>query len=142
MCAAYCKLSIIKKQRRNGDKMEQLNEKQLEMKRAEMILQLGEEVYGEIRRRNISVSDDMKEIAGQIVEIDKQLIQVKNSNLDTSDNICPECNNPIEDGNLFCPNCGFSIKEYNEKFTGICRVCGTKTVDGQKFCEACGLLLD
>ncbi len=57
----------------------------------------------------------------------------QNSNLSTNPIACSKCNQQIQPGSKFCPQCG-------EKISGglFCTACGEKTLPDARFCSKCG----
>ena len=51
-----------------------------------------------------------------------------------SENICPQCESPIETEMNECSQCGFILRS-------LCRRCGAETTQGQGKCSACGAVL-
>ena len=52
---------------------------------------------------------------------------------------CPKCGIELADTAKFCLECGFNIKEYEEKNAYVfCPNCGAKYERGAKFCMECG----
>ena len=58
---------------------------------------------------------------------------------------CRRCNAEIEDGSLFCSECGAKqeeiVKEQTEVKFLFCPNCGTKLEQGAMFCSECGTKL-
>lgn len=52
-------------------------------------------------------------------------------------NLCPNCNNTIKPGNVFCGHCGHKLSS-NEERSVICPVCGFTMKPGVAFCGKCG----
>lgn len=50
--------------------------------------------------------------------------------------ICPKCNKEIEEGSIFCTECGSKIEVKEEVF--YCEECGNKLKKGSAFCTECG----
>lgn len=50
--------------------------------------------------------------------------------------ICPNCNNEIEEGSVFCSECGSKIVKKEEVV--FCGECGKKLTKGSSFCTECG----
>ena len=48
---------------------------------------------------------------------------------------CPKCGEELEDGVVFCTNCG-------EKLASVCPKCGKSLKPGAKFCSGCGAKLE
>lgn len=120
--------------------MGEMNESQLKTKRGNLIQLLGEGTYKEIRNKERNVNQDIDNIVAQIREVDRELA-LASGQMSPNRDRCPQCGVEVESGVAFCANCGFSIKAYEEQFTGQCNVCGKRTVSGQKYCEICGSLL-
>ena len=52
--------------------------------------------------------------------------------------LCPNCQAELKDTAKFCNECGFNVKEYEEKNAKkVCKSCGA-TLDGGKYCDECG----
>lgn len=51
--------------------------------------------------------------------------------------LCPNCNNTIKPGNVFCGHCGHKLSS-NEERSVICPVCGFTMKPGVAFCGKCG----
>lgn len=51
--------------------------------------------------------------------------------------LCPNCNNTIKPGNVFCGHCGFKLSSNDERSV-ICPVCGFTMKPGVAFCGKCG----
>lgn len=120
--------------------MEQMNENQLKMKRAEELIKVGEYYYQQYRMGQFQ-EEAMKEQMKNVADLDLKIAQVTGACVDV-EGVCPQCNNQIEEGSAFCQNCGFSLKEYTEQFVGNCKHCNAKIRNEQKFCEVCGVLLE
>ena len=72
--------------------------------------------------------------------------------------ICGHCGYPLEEGQLFCTNCGTKVLEIKmesesaveedvpsdmeESHTVICPGCGSEMGETQRFCTACGTRLE
>lgn len=52
---------------------------------------------------------------------------------------CAKCGAELEDGVLFCRECGAKVEIPRKKF---CRECGAPLADGVKFCSECGAKID
>jgi RNA polymerase subunit RPABC4/transcription elongation factor Spt4 len=50
---------------------------------------------------------------------------------------CPNCQNPLEDGQKFCPNCGKTLEE-QAPHPLTCANCGAEVPSETKFCPKCG----
>ena len=53
--------------------------------------------------------------------------------------ICPYCKSPVEDGSLFCTNCGKPLNGEKDIYTeNICPCCGAELEEGATICLNCG----
>lgn len=62
--------------------------------------------------------------------------------------VCPNCNSPLEDGAMFCANCGMKIEAGGAAGAGgpavnavFCPNCGKRLAAGDIFCDECGFNL-
>lgn len=120
--------------------MENLNEKQLKIKRAEAVLQLGEIQYKMLRETKQEVSDEVLSIVESIAKIDLEIAKITGIWME-AEGQCPNCGGQIGENSVFCGSCGYSMKEHAAQFVGTCKRCGAKIKKGQNFCEVCGILL-
>lgn len=121
--------------------MEQLNENQLKVKRAETVMQIGEFYYKKFREQSATPADEIQGLVNTVAEFDLQIARVSGAWM-TQEGICPRCSTQVDETTAFCPNCGYSMKEYKEQFVGTCNRCNAKIRTGQKFCDVCGVRLD
>ena len=120
--------------------MENLNEKQLKIKRAEAVLQLGEIQYKMLRETKQEVSDEVLSIVESIAKIDLEIAKITGIWME-AEGQCPNCGGQIGVNSAFCGSCGYSMKEHAAQFIGTCKRCGAEVKKGQNFCEVCGILL-
>lgn len=54
--------------------------------------------------------------------------------------ICSVCKGLVEDGSLFCTNCGASLADQRDNFDkkNICGNCGNELEEGSAYCLVCG----
>lgn len=55
--------------------------------------------------------------------------------------VCRQCNSPLEDGAVFCTECGTPVAPVEEKaevVAGVCPNCGSALEDNAIFCTECG----
>lgn len=121
--------------------MEQLNENQLKVKRAETMMQIGEFYYKKFREQSAIPDAEVQNLAEMVVYLDLQIAQVTGACME-QEGICPNCGGQVGEDTAFCPNCGYSMKDYIEQFIGNCSRCSAKIRKGQKFCDVCGMRLD
>ena len=48
---------------------------------------------------------------------------------------CQKCGAELEEGALFCKDCGAKVEFQKIRF---CRDCGAEIVEGSRFCSKCG----
>lgn len=120
--------------------MEQLNENQLKVKRAEAIMQIGEIYYKRFREESAVPDAEIQSLVIAVADIDLRIAKLTGAWME-QEGVCPSCGMQIGENVAFCPNCGYSMKEYLEQFIGNCSRCHAKIRKGQKFCDVCGVLL-
>ena len=121
--------------------MEQLNENQLKVKRAEAVMQIGEFYYKKFREQSATPDADVEKLVTMVAELDLQIARVTGAWME-QEGVCPSCGGQVGENTAFCPNCGYSMKEYQEQFIGTCNRCNAKIRKEQKFCDVCGVLLN
>ena len=120
--------------------MEQLNENQLKVKRAEAVMQIGEFYYKKFRQQAAAPDSEIENVVNMLTELDLQIIHATGAWME-QEGVCPSCGAQVSENTAFCSNCGYSMKEYLDQFFGNCSRCNAKIRKGQKFCDICGLLL-
>lgn len=110
-----------------------LNE--LKEKRLNLLIALGEETHGEVRKQNSNLTDRMKKFSLEIQKIDVQIDKLTNQ---ISIGCCPQCQTPLDTEVIFCKQCGFAVKEYFSSYVKKCSFCGNPMKEKQTFCTRCG----
>lgn len=55
---------------------------------------------------------------------------------------CSVCGGTLNEGDLFCANCGHEVVKLTKESSALtCTNCGTQNPEGSKFCKQCGQLL-
>lgn len=121
--------------------MEQLNENQLKVKRAETMMQIGEFYYKKFRELSTTPDEEVMSLIDMVINLDLQIAQVTGACIEQQ-GVCPSCGTEIGENSLFCQNCGFSLKEHADQFIGNCTRCGAKIRKGQNYCDVCGIQLN
>ncbi|MED4884694.1 zinc ribbon domain-containing protein [Bacillus smithii] len=114
-------------------------------KRADFILQLGEEVYRKMRSgewEHKEWSERIAEIAGldQTIYRAKQELQRLNQKFG-SDNVCRQCGAQVTPLDKFCGSCGAKVvqeEDVKETETVACSLCGEQVPVSAQFCKCCG----
>lgn len=115
------------------------------MKRAELILQLGEEVYQKLRSGEVH-EPKLIDIAQSIMSLDHQIYQSQRSIEDLSQNTesgftCKGCGASVTSLDKFCGACGSPIvrEEVREDVEKIaCSACEESIPASANFCSCCG----
>ncbi|GHU47965.1 hypothetical protein FACS1894120_6290 [Clostridia bacterium] len=86
--------------------------KDIQVQKASALVELGTLYYEKIRS-GARVSDAEKSAADRIKQIDYRLAQALEIAVPAEGSgICPGCKGGIDAGTIFCPLCGFAVKDY------------------------------
>lgn len=79
----------------------------------------------------------LDELNAQIKKTEKDILRLQGVRL------CPKCESIVEDGAVFCGECGARLEEVKAAQEGeVCPRCGASNEKGKKFCVICGEKLD
>ena len=107
--------------------MEQLNENQLKVKRAEAVMQIGEFYYKKFREQSATPDADVEKLVTMVAELDLQIARVTGAWME-QEGVCPSCGGQVGENTAFCPNCGYSMKEYRNSSSELVTVVMQKYV--------------
>ena len=83
------------------------------LKRTEILIQLGEEVYKKFRVKEIE-SEELKTQVSSLIELDQKIYQsqlaIAELYAQSKEHSCPQCNAPITEGDRFCGGCGSKVE--------------------------------
>lgn len=116
-----------------GEKI--MDQKALEQKRLKLVMELGEEMHRTIRCKESFGGEKLKAISDEIRKVDGEIGKLAG---DLNPKVCPQCGTALEEGIMFCGNCGCNVKDYYGKYTKTCPICGKKATEEQSYCGACG----
>lgn len=119
---------------------EESNLIQLKQERLNLLIRMGEEVHKLVRQEVSEINNTVIELSNALRDIDVQIGKLSGM-FDYEINQCPSCGTAIEPNSAFCGACGFSIRDYMNRFTANCNVCGSRITEDQIFCEVCGTKL-
>lgn len=117
------------------------------IKRNEILLQLGEEVYKKLRKNEISSSDELTKKMTSIMELDRTIYKSQQSisELNTKSDAqfaCNSCGSPVTSEDKFCGGCGARVElpksDVNVE-TSACPACEEQIPLNASFCNCCGL---
>lgn len=117
------------------------------LKRTEILVGLGEEVYKKLRAGEIE-SEDLRIKAGTLMELDHNIYLAQQAiailNASEPNPICPACGAQIAEGDKFCGGCGNKIEMPNQVTSGPlkqCPACDERIPEIASFCNCCGTKL-
>lgn len=122
------------------NQMNQMNEGQMRNRRAELLMQIGEYYAREIRSQRMQATPEIMPLLDEIAQMDVQIAYATGTFAENT-GVCPNCQNTIVPGTMFCANCGYNMMEHAQQFIGNCKRCNAQIKMGQKFCEVCGIVL-
>lgn len=115
-------------------------------KKAQLLYQMGEKLYGEIRSGTSDGSEYEKSV-NQLIQQDKLICQLneemqklQNAN---SEQTC-ECGSVVHEDDKFCGSCGKEVirkREFTEDEMIACPSCDTNIPDESEYCKCCGMKL-
>lgn len=121
--------------------------KSLELERSELLLELGQLKYSELRGLTYDTSKEVS-ISKRLVDVDKELYNVSkklDKIIKEKEGLkCPSCNNPISSNDKFCQSCGESIVDETKLESPIaqCNYCKSNLYEDNIYCHSCGNKLD
>ena len=120
----------------------QINTEQNKMEN--YFLNLGRQYYEHAEEYQIS---ELRELVGLISESESKIESLRQriSDLENA-KVCPSCGIQIEEGTIYCTNCGVKMDDYltQQKVQGagpaarFCKSCGSEIPDFAAFCTKCG----
>ena len=118
------------------------------LKRTEILIQLGEEVYKKFRVKEIE-SEELKTQVSSLIELDQKIYQsqlaIAELYAQSKEHSCPQCGAPITEGDRFCGGCGSKVElqvPKSDAATKICSTCQEKIPETAQFCSCCGVKID
>lgn len=118
------------------------------LKRTEILIQLGEEVYKKFRVKEIE-SEELKTQVSSLIELDQKIFQSQQAIAEiyaqTKEHSCPQCGAPITEEDRFCGGCGSKVElqvPKSDSATKICSTCQEKIPETAQFCSCCGVKIE
>ncbi len=118
------------------------------LKRTEILIQLGEEVYKKFRVKEIE-SEELKTQVSSLIELDQKIYQsqlaIAELYAQSKEHSCPQCDAPITEGDRFCGGCGSKVElqvPKSDSATKICSTCQEKIPETAQFCSCCGVKIE
>ncbi|UCZ52729.1 zinc ribbon domain-containing protein [Bacillus shivajii] len=112
--------------------------------KADLLLQLGEEVYRNIRRGDNEKTPYENQV-NSIVERDHSLyqlgLQVEELQAQQEEHRC-ECGSAVQETDKFCGSCGKEVQQpsaENDEEQKVCPTCETENNGSHAFCVCCGM---
>lgn len=115
----------------------QVKIEQLKRKKLELLANLGQSIYHQYRIGNI-YSDELREYAEQILEIDQKIFQYQTEDEKESQYSLCQCGNLLSDEDLYCGKCGKKVLVHPQETKEFCQVCEIELIPQSKFCHVCG----
>lgn len=115
------------------------------LKRNEILLQLGEEVYKKLRSKDIE-SEELSKKVMSLIELDRtiyhsqQAISAYEAH-STDEKTCGACGTLVTSEDKFCGGCGAKVEQSEQKLvveTVNCTVCEEAIPVNAAFCSCCG----
>jgi len=114
------------------------------VKKGELLFQIGEKVYGQIRAGE-TFNNDYESFVEQLIQQDKQIHQlneeIEKINQANDQQTC-ECGGVVQDDDKFCGSCGKEVihkKVLSEEEMVTCPSCETTIPYDAQFCKCCGV---
>ncbi|MGC4376619.1 zinc ribbon domain-containing protein [Fictibacillus sp. Mic-4] len=116
-------------------------------KRLELVIQLGETVYSQLRKGDY-VNPELETFKNDMIELDRTIYQINKTLQEVQqkeNGMACNCGNPIQPTDKFCGSCGERIEQLaklNEEEMVRCRTCEEPVPIGASFCASCGLKME
>lgn len=123
------------------DKINKID-KQLELKRLQLIIKIGEKLYYH-HRNELEDFQDFQELFEELKAVDIDISKNTEGYMITKNILkCPDCQNDIDREDKFCNSCGFNILDYVSKYDLQCENCKSFILLTNKYCSFCGFKIN
>lgn len=117
------------------------------LKRSEILIQLGEELYKKYRNGEFESSELGKKVEA-LKEFDRKIYEAKQAiaklQAESTDHHCPNCGVKVTVDDKFCGSCGTKLELYTQEEvteTKVCSSCEEEIPFDAAFCSCCGTKL-
>ncbi|MFB5284754.1 MULTISPECIES: zinc ribbon domain-containing protein [Peribacillus] len=115
------------------------------LKRNEILLQLGEELYKKLRCNEIQ-SDELSNKVASLIDLDRSIFKAQQAITElnaysTADHSCTSCGATITSDDKFCGSCGTKVELPEQAVvteTVPCQICEEQISVHAVFCNCCG----
>ncbi|MFJ8245984.1 zinc ribbon domain-containing protein [Peribacillus asahii] len=115
------------------------------LKRNEILLQLGEELYKKLRSNEIQ-SDKLSSKVASLIDLDRSIFQSQQAIAEltthsTMDHSCTACGSTVTSDDKFCGSCGAKVELPKREIlteTATCPTCEEHIPVHAMFCNCCG----
>ncbi|MGX2961706.1 zinc ribbon domain-containing protein [Peribacillus sp. JNUCC 23] len=118
------------------------------LKRNEVLLQLGEELYKKLRNKEIQ-SDELSKKVNSLIELDRTIFKSQQAIAElhastVAENSCQSCGTIVTPDDKFCGGCGAKVEKLEQAVTLdtiSCHICEVQISANSSFCSCCGTKL-